>query len=130
MHVTIVTIGSRGDVEPYIALGRGLQAAGYHMRLATHTDFGPMIRSLGLDFSPIGVNMHEMMQFVTARYFDLTTNVYEETFRATTKQTHPHPVWLQFRPPSKTIRLGRSRVRHGQLVFRFLVRLAAFTRPH
>ena len=62
MHVTIVTIGSRGDVQPYIALGGGLQAAGYHVRLATHTDFEPMIRRRGLDFSPIGSNIREMMQ--------------------------------------------------------------------
>jgi len=62
MHVTLVTIGSRGDVQPYIALGGGLQAAGYHVRLATHTDFEPMIRRRGLDFSPIGSNIREMMQ--------------------------------------------------------------------
>jgi sterol 3beta-glucosyltransferase len=66
MHATIVTIGSRGDVQPYIALGAGLQAAGYSVRLATHTDFEPMIRSRGLDFSSIGSNIREMMSSETA----------------------------------------------------------------
>lgn len=50
MRVTIVTVGSRGDVEPYIALGLGLQSAGHEVRLATHADYETAIRSRGLDF--------------------------------------------------------------------------------
>ena len=50
MRITIPTTGSRGDVQPYIALGLGLQAAGHQVRLATHTDFEPLVRSYGLDF--------------------------------------------------------------------------------
>ena len=29
MRITILTVGTRGDVQPYIALGLGLQAAGH-----------------------------------------------------------------------------------------------------
>ena len=36
MNATILTLGSRGDVRPYVALGRGLQAAGHEVNLATH----------------------------------------------------------------------------------------------
>jgi UDP:flavonoid glycosyltransferase YjiC (YdhE family) len=28
MHMTLIAPGSQGDVRPYVALGRGLQAAG------------------------------------------------------------------------------------------------------
>ncbi len=28
MNILILTIGSRGDVQPYLALGRGLRGAG------------------------------------------------------------------------------------------------------
>jgi len=35
MHITILAIGSRGDVQPYAALGMGLQAAGHQVRIAT-----------------------------------------------------------------------------------------------
>ncbi len=50
MRITIPTTGSRGDVQPYIALGLGLQAAGHRVRLATHADFESFVRGYGLDF--------------------------------------------------------------------------------
>ncbi|MGB7417232.1 MAG: glycosyltransferase [Thermosynechococcaceae cyanobacterium] len=33
MHITILAIGSRGDVQPFVALGVGLKQAGYQVRL-------------------------------------------------------------------------------------------------
>jgi sterol 3beta-glucosyltransferase len=50
MRVTILAIGSRGDVQPLIALGGGLKARGFEVRLATHADFEPLARENGLDF--------------------------------------------------------------------------------
>jgi UDP:flavonoid glycosyltransferase YjiC (YdhE family) len=44
MHLTIVAIGSRGDIQPYIALGQGLQQAGHDVRLNTHLDFEALVR--------------------------------------------------------------------------------------
>ena len=53
MHITILTVGSRGDVQPFIALGVGLKQAGHQVRLATHDNFKSLIDNYGLDFSPI-----------------------------------------------------------------------------
>jgi UDP:flavonoid glycosyltransferase YjiC (YdhE family) len=53
MHITILTIGSRGDVQPYLAFAVGLKNAGYTVRLATHTRFEGDIRSRGLEFAVI-----------------------------------------------------------------------------
>lgn len=53
MNITILTIGSRGDVQPYIALGAGLQAAGYEVGLATHENFKTWVESRGLKFFPV-----------------------------------------------------------------------------
>ena len=53
MHITLATVGSRGDVQPYIALGVGLKAAGHSVCVATHTHFESTIREYGLDFSPV-----------------------------------------------------------------------------
>lgn len=39
MRVTCLTIGSRGDVQPYIALCKGLQAEGHTTRIATHGEY-------------------------------------------------------------------------------------------
>ena len=50
MRVTIPTTGSRGDVQPYVALGMGLRASGWDVCLATHANFEPFVREHGLDF--------------------------------------------------------------------------------
>ena len=52
-HFTLVTAGSRGDIQPYIALGLGLQARGHTARLATHTLYADWIRGYGLEFAPV-----------------------------------------------------------------------------
>ena len=62
MHITIVTLGSRGDVEPYLALGQGLLSAGHAVRLATHDRYGPESRRLGLGFSPITGDPRQLVE--------------------------------------------------------------------
>ncbi|NER45436.1 MAG: hypothetical protein F6J92_01755 [Symploca sp. SIO1A3] len=54
MKITIITVGSRGDVQPYLALGVGLQQAGYTVRLATHDTFKDLTLRYGLDFFSVG----------------------------------------------------------------------------
>ncbi|MBL8155339.1 MAG: glycosyltransferase family 1 protein [Anaerolineae bacterium] len=53
MRLTLLALGSRGDVQPYVALGRGLADAGYRVRLATFESFGDMVRQQGIDFHPV-----------------------------------------------------------------------------
>ena len=53
MHICILSVGTRGDVQPYIALGKGLQAAGHQVQLATLGMFEPLVRGYGLDFALI-----------------------------------------------------------------------------
>ncbi|MBV9123807.1 MAG: glycosyltransferase family 1 protein [Planctomycetes bacterium] len=53
MRITILTTGSRGDVQPYVALGVGLQEVGHEVRLATHGEFASLIQERGLGFSPL-----------------------------------------------------------------------------
>ena len=53
MHITIVTLGSRGDIQPYIPLALGLQRAGYDVRFATFNAFREFVIAQGLDFAPI-----------------------------------------------------------------------------
>ncbi len=52
-RIAILTFGSRGDVQPYIALGLGLKAAGHSVRLVTHSEFEHFVRGYGLDFAPM-----------------------------------------------------------------------------
>jgi UDP:flavonoid glycosyltransferase YjiC (YdhE family) len=53
MRVSILTVGSRGDVQPFAAFGTGLQRAGHAVRICTHPEFRELITSQGLDFAPL-----------------------------------------------------------------------------
>ncbi|XSG83083.1 MAG: glycosyltransferase [Methyloligella sp. ZOD6] len=50
MKVLIITYGSRGDVQPYVALGKGLRAAGHEVTLATSVRFRDFVRDHGLTY--------------------------------------------------------------------------------
>lgn len=49
VRILAIAVGSRGDVEPIIALGLGLQAAGHEVRIATNSDAIDFVTSHGLD---------------------------------------------------------------------------------
>src|SRR5665213_1398791 len=53
MRFALFILGSRGDTQPYAALGRALQAQGQSVRICGPENFESFIRGLGLDFSPI-----------------------------------------------------------------------------
>lgn len=61
MRLTIVAFGTRGDVQPAIALGKGLQAAGYDVQLAASLTMRDWVQSHGLDYVPLSVDIHALM---------------------------------------------------------------------
>ena len=54
MRVLLSTIGSRGDVQPLVALGLELKALDQEVRLCVPPDFRDWIESLGMSVTPIG----------------------------------------------------------------------------
>jgi sterol 3beta-glucosyltransferase len=58
--ITILTSGTRGDVQPLIALGLGLQRRGYAVQVLTHEPFRRLIAEHGLDFAPLDGNPNEL----------------------------------------------------------------------
>jgi len=54
LHVLLPTLGSAGDVHPFIALGLALRARGHRATILTNPYFQPLIERLGLDFLPVG----------------------------------------------------------------------------
>jgi sterol 3beta-glucosyltransferase len=62
LHITCLTIGSRGDVQPYIALCKGLQRHGHTTRIATHLEYKPWIESHGIEFREVKGDPAELMQ--------------------------------------------------------------------
>lgn len=53
MRPLLITVGSRGDVQPYLALACGLQAAGHRPLLAAPRRFESLIASRGVEFAPL-----------------------------------------------------------------------------
>ena len=62
LRITCLTIGSRGDVQPYIALCKGLLADGHRPKIATHSEFGHWIQKHGIEFAPVDGDPAELMR--------------------------------------------------------------------
>ena len=53
MRITIATGGSRGDFQPYLALGLGFKAKGHKVRLLTYPLYESVVRERGLEFASL-----------------------------------------------------------------------------
>jgi len=62
MHITIVALGSRGDVQPCVALGMGLTQTGYQVRIATYGAFADLVGRYGLEFAPVEGDPRQAME--------------------------------------------------------------------
>jgi sterol 3beta-glucosyltransferase len=54
LKIIIPTIGSRGDVQPYINLAQGLRDAGHDVILATNPTLCPLVEQHGIRAAPVG----------------------------------------------------------------------------
>lgn len=62
MKIAIMALGSRGDVQPYLSLGKGLKAAGHFVRLITHQNFERLVTSHGLEFYPVKGDVQAVLE--------------------------------------------------------------------
>jgi sterol 3beta-glucosyltransferase len=62
MRISIIAFGSRGDIQPYIALGQGLKKASHKVRLVTTQDFEALVKAHGLEFWPTRGNAQVLME--------------------------------------------------------------------
>lgn len=60
MRYLLLAWGSRGDVQPFVALGLGLRDAGHEVTIAATLDFEPWIREAGLGYTDFGVSVAEL----------------------------------------------------------------------
>jgi UDP:flavonoid glycosyltransferase YjiC (YdhE family) len=58
MKILIPTIGTRGDLQPYIALALGLQSAGHQPIVASHPVMRELVESYAIEYSPFGPNIN------------------------------------------------------------------------
>ncbi len=61
-HVFILTSGSRGDVQPYLALGLALRASGHTVTLMAPRNFAAWLSRHDLTFAPLSADFLEMAQ--------------------------------------------------------------------
>ncbi|KAJ3573386.1 hypothetical protein NPX13_g4725 [Xylaria arbuscula] len=65
LNVVIQIVGSRGDVQPFVALGQVLKNTyGHRVRVATHATFQKFVEENGLEFFAIGGDPAELMAFM------------------------------------------------------------------
>lgn len=62
MKIFIPTIGTRGDVQPYVALGVGFRRAGHEVTLATAADFDEFVTNAGLTHATISGSFLEYLK--------------------------------------------------------------------
>ena len=65
--VVLMTLGTRGDVQPYLALGKGLRHAGFDVTLATDSNFATDAKACGLDFSPVRADFRAIVESTDGR---------------------------------------------------------------
>jgi rhamnosyltransferase subunit B len=71
-RILLATLGSLGDLHPYIAVGRELVTRGQHVRLATSIDYRARVESAGLEFAPLAPSIAELgePELIARQFFD------------------------------------------------------------
>jgi len=64
LNIVIQVVGSRGDVQPFLALGHELQRHGHRVRVATHDVFADFVQKAGLEFYPAGGDPAALMAYM------------------------------------------------------------------
>src|SRR5690606_269823 len=60
-RIAIATIGTQGDVQPYVALACALQKRGYSVVVGAPDDFEDMVTGHGLEFHSLGDKIQEFL---------------------------------------------------------------------
>ncbi|KUJ23026.1 UDP-Glycosyltransferase/glycogen phosphorylase [Mollisia scopiformis] len=65
LNIVVMVIGSRGDIQPFLKLGKNLKEYGHRVRIATHPAFKDFVQNdSGLEFFSVGGNPAELMAFM------------------------------------------------------------------
>lgn len=61
MKIAILTLGTRGDVQPYAVLGQALQQRGHEVTLSTAKNFESLVTSYGIGFLPVEADFQALL---------------------------------------------------------------------
>ncbi|GAA5019242.1 glycosyltransferase [Terrabacter aeriphilus] len=62
MRILLLGMGSRGDVQPLVALGQRLRRRGYAVSLAAPADLGHVVVGGGVDFEPLSFDLERPLR--------------------------------------------------------------------
>ena len=67
MKIGIFTYGTRGDLQPYIAIALGLRKRGNEVMIAAAADFRQLVEGYGISFHPLYGEAEQMMNTEEAK---------------------------------------------------------------
>ena len=67
MNISLLTYGSRGDVEPFIALANGLNQAGHRVNLVAPESFSHLLKSDQIQFFGLPGDPQQMVENLVHR---------------------------------------------------------------
>jgi sterol 3beta-glucosyltransferase len=60
MNILLLAVGTRGDVQPFVALGKGLADVGHDVTVCTTSGFEPFVRQHGLRYAYLNNDLVEL----------------------------------------------------------------------
>lgn len=64
LNIAMLIVGTRGDVQPFVAIAKRLQEYGHRVRLATHANFRSFVTSSGIEFYPLGGDPRALAEYM------------------------------------------------------------------
>jgi UDP:flavonoid glycosyltransferase YjiC (YdhE family) len=96
MRITMIAVGTRGDVQPLLALGTGLRAAGHRVRFATEAGYGPSAVAAGLEHFAMSGNSERVFSGrVGLRYRELLEKPDSAELREKYATSFAGSLWFQ-----------------------------------
>jgi sterol 3beta-glucosyltransferase len=97
MRISILTVGSRGDVQPFVAFGTALGRAGHNVRVCTHPGFRDLVEGQNLEFA-------ELAAGALARRYET-----EEGRRWAERSSRWMPAWIGLLRDARSVARRRLR---------------------
>jgi UDP:flavonoid glycosyltransferase YjiC (YdhE family) len=89
VKIVLTSVGSRGDVQPMVAIAQALVRRGHRVVIAAPPDFGPWIESFGFEAVGMGSDVNAFLQRLRevlganiARFFSLTRDLFDKELPA------------------------------------------------
>ncbi len=62
MKIALITLGTRGDVQPYVAVGCALASRGHEVTVGVSPEHESLVREYGLGFRRVGTSFRAMLE--------------------------------------------------------------------